>query len=609
MKKKRSINQKYSQNSLGKLTSILDKWVVNELSKDFGIDLDVRICSEFSDDMQDVSTASFYVQLKSTNDPCISEPYHDLSVVDINFFVGQGIPVVLIKYFVKCDKFYWEIIQTYVWDTLDIESPDWSKKKVKRIKLINQLNDLQFLENQIIEAKKRIARHQVLDMGICAGISIKELGSHRNKNLQEYKLSSLLLADESIKTGDFNKVKELFEDVASTPGDDEYKLNAILNLIFQKNSINLSNKDVITELCDKGITLSERINAKNFLYLFKILKDQTLLVSNISRLSSVLSSREYEQKYGDNIFQHIHQSKANSIYAEYLEVVKSINESTKQMVECGYYKELLVSLSLLIEAITFQIQSFSRINPEFADACKKGHTPLISTFIELLKRETDPVLLQFYHFKLGSYFYWSGNPSVGQKAMEAAIQYAGAGGYIAYLPYYEMCLRDIKEHPNPFEIPKPNLFTLSFPEIKEYTTEHLKMCGINFEKPDQDTIDYIIPALDDFDPTSFFKYCENIRISYLSISPMGRTLGLQSMGLKAIWCKNVGGQIGSDLKMMFNELQSSKCNSCKYRKERQSDWICTIPKYDNLNRDPDFQDSIHKAVCTNPVLCLLLKNY
>ena len=86
MKKKRSINQKYSQNSLGKLTSILDKWVVNELSKDFGIDLDVRICSEFSDDMQDVSTASFYVQLKSTNDPCISEPYHESQRSGHQFF-------------------------------------------------------------------------------------------------------------------------------------------------------------------------------------------------------------------------------------------------------------------------------------------------------------------------------------------------------------------------------------------------------------------------------------------------------------------------------------------------------------------------------------------
>ena len=402
MVKKRSLNQKYSQKSAGKLFSLLSDWIVNPLPNDFGFDFDIRVCGEFKDKIQEVGNLSFYAQLKSTSDPCVSHSFHDITGGDLNLYVNQGIPVVILKYYEKCDKLYWVIIQPYVWDELSKEDANWFKKATKRIKLSKILNNPKILEQDLIAAQKRIARHQVLNLGIGEGLNLNEMGIYREKSLKEYRLSSLVLASEKVREGEIDKAESFLEDIIATPGDDEYILNAILNLIFQFNSLNIVNHKKILNLTEKGIELSNKLNALNFVHLFKILRYQTLLVKIISQLFEVLYLEKYDRTYGEDLFWFFYQSRAISLNSEHQNIIKLINQSLIELVRGGHKLELTISLSVLIEAITHQIQALWTIDPEIIQFEEKNRAPLIAAFTDLLKNETNLENLQFYFYKFES---------------------------------------------------------------------------------------------------------------------------------------------------------------------------------------------------------------
>lgn len=413
MAKERSINQKFSQISQGKLMAILSDWIVNPLTNDFGLDFDVRICTIFKGKKQEVTTTSFYVQLKSTADPCVSEPYHDLDIDDINLFANQGIPVVLIKYYEKCDQFQWVIIQPYVWDILEEEDPDWSNKSTKRIKLPNKLENLKELEKQVLDVQKRIARHQVSDLGIGEGINPKELEKFRDRTLKEFKAISLDLASKKTKSGEFDKAKKLFEDVASSPEDDSYKLNAILNLIFQSDSSKIEEHPKILEHIRQGITLAGKISAPNYLHLLKIMKYRVQLVRIVSQLSRVLYAKKYDERDGEGTFALFHQLNAQALDSIHKSVIKSMGQSISELIKGHYRSELILALAIAIESITHQIQKLGFIDPEKMQAQEKNRAPFIQSFIDLLQTETDKDHLQNGYFDLFLYFYWSGNVELG----------------------------------------------------------------------------------------------------------------------------------------------------------------------------------------------------
>ena len=598
MTKERSTNQKYSQISVGKLTVLLSDWVLNQLTNDFGLDFDVRICSSFVEKKQTVTKTSFYVQLKSTIEPCVPEPYHDLDIDDINLFANQGIPVVLIKYYEKCDQFHWVIIQPYVWDILDKEDPGWSNKSTKRIKIPHKLENLKELENQVLDAQKRIARHQVSDLGIGEAIHPTELEKFRNRHLEELKAISLDLASQKTKSGEFDEAKKLFEEVASSPDDDNYKLNAILNLIFQSDSSKIEEHPEILELTRQGIELADKISTPNYMHLLKIMRYRVQLVRIDSQLSRALYAKKYDERDGEGTFSFIYQLDVQALDSIRKSIVISMGQSISELVKGRYKSELILALATAIESIIYQIQILGFINPEIMQAEEKNRAPFIQSFIDLLKTETDKDRLQNGYFDLFLYFYWSGNVKLAKEYLEKAKQIAIDAGCTGYVKKCNELLIMIDEHPNPLALPdqKESVEDLVISEGKEAIRKHLEVFGCDFKNPDKLTKETILPALDEMDPTEYLRYCSHFRISFISPSPLGQSIGLPSLGMKAIWCKYGSGSIGHSLKNMIPHFQSTKCKECKNRIERSKEWTCKIKYFEEQNADPEFQQYIDKMV-------------
>jgi hypothetical protein len=598
MTKERSTNQKCSQISVGKLTVLLSDWVLNQLTNDFGLDFDVRICNSFVEKKQTVTKTSFYVQLKSTTEPCVPEPYHDLDIDDINLFANQGIPVVLIKYYEKCDQFHWVIIQPYVWDILDKEDPGWSNKSTKRIKIPHKLENLKELENQVLTAQKRIARHQVSDLGIGEAIHPTELEKFRNRQVEELKAISLDLASQKTKSGEFDRAKQLFEEVATSPDDDSYKLNAILNLVFQSDSSKIEDHPKILSLIRQGIELADKISAQNYLLLLKIMKYRVQLVRIVSQLSRVLYAKKYDDRDGEGTFSFFYQLNAQALDSIHKSVIKSMGESISELIKGHYRSELILALAIAIESITHQIQTLGFIDPEKMQAEERNRAPFIQSFIDLLKTEPDKDRLQNGYFDLFLYFYWSGNAKLAKEYLEKAKHIAVDTNCKGYVEKCNELLIMIDEHPNPLEIPdqKESVEDMLISEGKDATRKHLEIMGIDFKNPDKLTKETILPALDEMDPTEYLRYCKHFRISYISTSPLGQSIALPSLGMKAIWCQFGGGRIGFSLKNMIPHFQSTICEKCKNRVERSKKWVCKIKEFEELNKDPQFQEYIDKMV-------------
>jgi hypothetical protein len=148
MPKQRTRQQILEQESKGKISLLLSDWILNDLPNDFGFDYDVRVTeiNPEKPDKQLVTGLSFYIQLKSTDANCEDGFFQDLSVTDINLFLENSIPVVLVKYYSKCTTILYEIIHSYVWDVLDHDDPKWREDAGKRIKLTKKLDDLQRLK-------------------------------------------------------------------------------------------------------------------------------------------------------------------------------------------------------------------------------------------------------------------------------------------------------------------------------------------------------------------------------------------------------------------------------------------------------------------------------
>ena len=598
MSKERSINQKYSQISVGKLTVLLSDWVVNQLSNDFGIDFDVRICSSFIEKKQKVTKTSFYVQLKSTTEACVPEPYHDLDIDDINLFANQGIPVVLIKYYEKCNQFHWIVIQPYVWDILNKEDPDWPNKSTKRIKISHKLENIKELENQVLNAQKRIARHQVSDLGIGEAINPTELEFFRNRHLEELKVISLDLASFKIKSGEFDEAKKLLEEVASSPDDDNYKLNAILNLIFQSDFSEIEEHPKILDLTRQGIELAHNIFTPNYMHLFKILRNRVQLVRIDSQLSRVLYAKKYDERDGEGTFSFIYQLDIQALDSIRKSVANSMAQSIIELIKGHYKSELIWALSTAIKSIIYQIQILGIINPEIMQAEEKNRAPFIQNFIDLLKSETDKDLLHNGYFDLFVYYYWSGNIKTAKDYLEKSRQIAIKAEYSGYKEKCDEIFLMIDKHPNPLALPNQKELDkdLLVSDGKEAIQKHLEFLGFDFKNPDTLTKETIIPALEDMDPTEYLRYCSYFRISYISSSPVGHSIGLPSLGMKAIWCKYLGGSVGFSLKTIFLGFQSTRCKECKNRLERSKDWTCKIKYFEEQNADPKFQHFVHKMV-------------
>jgi len=129
MTKKRILQQQLEAESKGLFMALFKDWIVNPLENDFGFDFDVRITEPIDEKSSTVSDISFYVQLKSTLISKDQKVFEDLEIDHWKLYLGQRIPVLIVKYVKSTNLFYWDIAQSYLWDIIEKNDPNWKRNK------------------------------------------------------------------------------------------------------------------------------------------------------------------------------------------------------------------------------------------------------------------------------------------------------------------------------------------------------------------------------------------------------------------------------------------------------------------------------------------------
>lgn len=597
MSKKRSQNQRLEAKSKGELCALLSDWIVNELSNDFGFDFEVRITDITDNKNQKVSDLSFYIQLKSTTSDT-TNIYHDLNVDDLELFHSQVLPVVLIKYYENENTFYWDIIQLFVLDTLVKDDSNWKMKKFKRLKLTKKLDNLKLFREKLIESQKRINRYQLLNLGIADGIKIdeddlSELVNHKNKNLLEYKALSLVEAEQEFKKGAQEKGMKILFDIYKTPNDDEYKLRAIVGLIFEYNILIQEENKTIFNLSEEGIELAKKIGKINFENFIIIRQNEAILYFIIKRMSQLLLSKKIQDNFDEKIFSLFYDQEIQELNKIHQEHIKNINDSLKELLmnKCVY--EYILALSSIVDIVTYQIVKFAIFDENMVAEEEKGRSYLISECELIIEKIEDPNILISLYKSLANYYYWICKTDKAIEYLTNALKIAENYNDIGFLQSNEPLLSEIKSKPNPYKKKETKpIDEMSGKEYQEFAKQLMIVQGINLDKNDNTTNNINI-ALKDMDPTEYLKHCKNLRLSYIT-SPFGKSIGLASMGSKIIWCKYKGSIEGFDLNLVYNSFRTNNCLNCEYLEARENSWSCNVKFIKNLVEDPEFKDFLTK---------------
>jgi len=595
MVKKRTIQQKLEDESKGVLLTLFKDWIVNALNKDFGFDFEVRLTSPIDEKSQEVSEISFYVQNKSSIKSKDEKAVEDLSVDDWALYLGQRIPVLIVKYDASNKKFYWEIAQDYLWDVIEKEDPDWRRQKTKRIALTKEISQLNEIKNAIIISQKRITRHHSLNLGIGEGIKISgqdlsELTRIKEKSLDEYKALSLRESYYARKKGDRETSFKSLMDVYNSPKNDETKIRAIIGIIFELNIADLAQNKQIVTLANEAIRLSEDLKIQYLKDYVTVLRNQAILFIIIKKVSEVQLGLKVQQLQGEQLFSFFYNQELVKLNEFHQRIIHEINDCLLSLLSDKQVYYFLASLPILIDISTVQIMQFAVFDRRIIEEEKEGRRRFVEQCEYALANVSEIDLKKMLLRSLANYYYWTLENEKAVRYMSKAIELGEIDRDKSFVEGNSGLFEQMKSKPNPYEAPgvKP-VEEMTVKEYQDITKELVKAQGIILENKD-DVTNAISIALRDMNPEAYFRHCENLHISYLNTSVVGASIGLPSMGTKFVWCRYCKSSIaGLDLEGTFNSFKQQNCQSCKFQKPRSRNWVCYVRWVKEQESDPEFR--------------------
>lgn len=595
MVKKRKIQQVSEDDSKGTFIKLFKDWIVNPLKdNDFGFDFDVRLTSQIDGKTQEVSETSFYVQNKSSINSKEEKAIEDLSIDDWELYLGQRIPVLIVKYDIPKNIFYWEIAQEYVWDKIEKEDPNWKRQKTKRIILTKKIDDLEEIKKAVLNAQNRITRYHSLNLGVGEGIKItdddlSELTKTKDKSLNEYKALSLREGYIEKKKGNTDNSLRLFTEVYNSPKNDEAKIRAIIGIIFEFNIVKIEENKKIVDLANEAIKLSEDLKIIYLKDYINILKNQAILFTIIHKMSEIQMGLKVQEVQKENLFSFFYNQELIKLNKFHSKVVDEINNSLKNLLSTKNIYYYLASLPILIDIATSQTMLFAAFNQKIIDEEIEGRKRLIEQCEFVLEKIPDPDLKKMIFRSLANYYYWTKNNEKAIKYMKSAIELGKQDNDNFFVEGNSKLLKQMSEKPNPYAIPKQKrIDEMTSSEYQEITKKLLQTQGINLENDDKLTSSIKI-ALDDMNPVNYFKHCKNLHIKYLSTSPVGVSIGLPSMGGKFIWCKHCKNSLsGFNLNALFKSFIETNCKNCKHISKRDGEWKCLVEWVKKQEQDEEF---------------------
>lgn len=595
MAKKRTRNQQLEQESRSKFSLIFSPWIVNDLPNDFGLDFEVRITEKDTDVANQVVTGlSFYAQLKATENEA-DDYYCDLETTDIKLYCDTNIPVLIAKYYSKFDVFFYEIIQIYTWDVIERRNPKWQDQSSNRIRFRKKIGEISEIKKDIFEAQKRIIRKSNYNLGLGEGFSFSELDSLREIDLSEFKFKTTLEGFSKIREGDVESGIKLLQEAYAVKRDDLLTLNVCFNLILHLNSLNPTNHSKIKQYVSDGKKIAKELNLSGFVALFKIVECQVLLIQNIISLSQVLLTRKINELQKEALMELLIQKDVLILYNIQQRIILKIGEFLNQLIRNKDYFELTISLIILLESITFQVQRLGFIREDFVELESKHRHPFISVLEGIFSKLTDRQLQQLAFCKLGIYYFSICDYEKAERYTKSSIKIAHELGNIGAEKELNLILEDIIQQKNPYDpknkMQEEEINNMTFSQIKQFLIRQMELQGFDLSKTNDQKIDVINLAISDSDPTQYLKHCEQLRISYYNTSMFGKMIGLPALGQKVVWCNNAKKiASGLSLKTVFNSFVRENCIDCTQIRPRGDQWTCTYGEFVILLNDPDFQE-------------------
>lgn len=581
MPKKRTIQQKSEAESKGVLATLLKDWIVNPLNNDFGFDFEVRLTSSINEKTAEVSEISFYIQNKSSIYSKNEKAIEDISVEDWTLYLGQRIPVLIVKYDIPQKEFYWEIAQDYLWDTIEKEDQNWKRKKTKRITLQKKIKNLDDIKKSIISSQKRITRYHSLNLGIGEGIKVdekdlSELIKTKEKSLAEYKFLSLKESVFAKKNGDFEGSHKLLLDVYNSPKNDEAKVRAIIGIIYDLNIIDPEQNKKIVLLANEAMKLCEELKLQDLKDYITILCSQAILYNIIDRMTKVHLGLMIQESQNYTGFSFFYNQELIKLYEAHQKVTLAINNSLINLLT-NNIQYFVAALTNLLDIFAIQTANFAVFNKETIEQEKKLRTKFIEQCETALRLTSVIDLKKMLLRSLANYYYWLKEDKKAIDYLSQAIFLAKEDQDKAFVEANTSLLQKIKSKPDPYYIPKSkDVNDMTVEEYQEETKKLIRLQGISTQGNDSLT-EAISIALRDINPKEYFMHCENLFIAYVNTSPVGRSIGLPSMGEKFVWCKYCTSSIaGFDLKGTFDLFKEKNCQSCTFKKPRDVNWICYV---------------------------------
>ena len=599
MTKKRTIQQKSEDESKGVFMTLFKDWIVNPLDNDFGFDFDVRLTSPIDKKIQEVSEISFYVQNKSSINTEIDKATEDLDVDDWKLYLGQRIPVLIVKYDISMKLFYWEIAQDYLWDIIEKENPNWSRQITKRITLTKTINDLDDIKRAILASQARITRYHSLNLAIGEGIKVDEEELReltRIRGLDEYKTLSLKESYFKRKAGKKEESLELLIDVYKAPKKDENKIRAIIGIIYRLNKVDSEQNKRIVNLSYEAIKLSEDLKLQYLKDYVIILKNQAILFLIIKKMSEIQMGLKVQEAQGEQLFSFFYDRNFIKLNELHQKIAGEINSSLKNLLSTKDIYYYLASLPILIEIATSQIMHFAVFDQKIIEEEEAGRKQLIEQCEFVLSKIPYIELRKMLFSSLANYYYWIKENEKAVKCLAEAIKLGTDDKDIFFVEENSKFLEEMKAKPDPYEVQRhKDVDKMTMSEYQDIARDLLHAQGINLKSGDE-TTSAIRMALEDMNPEEFFKHCSELHIKYLNTSPVGMSIGLFSMGSKFIWCQHCKTcSSGFNLNLIFNSFVGNNCNDCKYIDKRDANWESTVGWVQEQENDAEFVNVVENS--------------
>lgn len=605
--KKRSSNQQLEQASRGTLISRLDEFVVNSLENDFGLDFQVTVTEQGENAHQEVQSINFYIQLKASEKFVGERATFDLATDDLELYMGTSQPVVLALYDDAADRFYWTVMQDYVWDTLNRENPGWRKQDYNRVHVSKQytFEDTDVLRDAVVASQKRIIRRQNMGLGLGEGIhfsstDLGELDREINSSLLSFKGHSLIKSHELMHQGNMEEARETLIDVYNAPERDEGKLKALIGLAHTYNSLEPEEAVTIIDLSDEAIELARDLDMDGLEYYTKIHKHQSELFILLEKTQEILVSLKFQGEDADAFFAYYFNETLIELLEQKIRIFGEINDALNELVDDDYLYEFIVSLPIVLDYISNQIARLTKL--QFVDKTALGEEkhdhPLVEQCEQILDIVDDPEIQMMLGKSLGRYYYFTLEPEKAKTHFTTGIAGAKELGDEHTVEFLQELLDDVEDQPDPYErqeVSEEEVKKMSLSEYQEMVKDMLEMQGIDLDADSEDrTIEAVRLGVKDIDQTEYFRHCEHLRIRQLSTSPLGQWLSLHTLGSKIVWCKHGGAMESVNLELIFNGFKDQYCEGCEHHCPRPDDWEPNLAWWEDQAQDPELEEFLDK---------------